>query len=105
MERGKRPQRNAVARVDEVAGDHLFDPVEACPPAQWSESGGYEDQRIRCFDPGTRTWHPGPNLPTEQAWAAAVTAGGRLYIVAGAHLSRQHGAIVFDDRTYVLRPR
>ena len=65
--------------------------------------GGYEDQRIRCYDPGTRTWRPGPNLPTEQAWGAAVVLDGQLFIVGGAHYSKTLETVVFDDRTYVLR--
>jgi N-acetylneuraminic acid mutarotase len=65
--------------------------------------GGYNDQRIRCFDPATRTWSAGPDLPTEQAWAAAAVLDGRLYVVGGAHYSKGHAAIVFDDRVFVLR--
>lgn len=65
--------------------------------------GGYQTRRIRCFDPRSRTWRAGPDLPTEQAWAAATVLDGRLYLIGGAHYSQNHGAIVFDDRTYVLR--
>lgn len=65
--------------------------------------GGHGDRRIRCYNPTTRTWHPGPDLPVEQAWAAAAVLDGRLYIVGGAHYSQPHEAIVFDDRTFVLR--
>lgn len=65
--------------------------------------GGYDDRRIRCFDPQVRTWRAGPDLPTEQAWAAAEVLDDRLFIIGGAHRSPAHGAIVFDDRTYVLR--
>ncbi len=65
--------------------------------------GGYRDQRIRCYNPATRTWRPGPDLPVEQAWAAAAVLDDRLYIVGGAHYSQPHEAIVFDDRTFVLR--
>ncbi|MFH1567213.1 MAG: DUF1668 domain-containing protein, partial [Gemmatimonadota bacterium] len=65
--------------------------------------GGYEDRTIRCFDPRARTWRRGPDLPTEQAWAAAIVVEGRLYVIGGAHRSRPHDAIVFDDRTYVFR--
>jgi hypothetical protein len=65
--------------------------------------GGYRDRRIRCYNPATRTWRPGPDLPVEQAWAAAAVLDGRLYIVGGARYSEPHDAIVFDDRTFVLR--
>ena len=30
--------------------------------------GGYEDQRTRCYNPQSRTWRAGPDLPNEQAW-------------------------------------
>ena len=65
--------------------------------------GGYEDQRIRCYNPGTRTWRAGPDLPTEQSWGAATVMNGQLIIVGGAHYSTEHEVVVFDDRTYVLR--
>ncbi|MBT4610687.1 MAG: hypothetical protein HOC05_11650, partial [Gemmatimonadetes bacterium] len=45
----------------------------------------------------------GPDLPTEQAWAAAVVTEGKLMITGGAHGSQQHDATVFDDRSYCLR--
>jgi hypothetical protein len=65
--------------------------------------GGYQDQRSRCFDPVTRTWRDGPDLPTSQAWAAATVLEGELVIVGGAHWSEGHDTVVFDDRTYALR--
>ncbi|MBM3278421.1 MAG: hypothetical protein FJY95_10125 [Candidatus Handelsmanbacteria bacterium] len=65
--------------------------------------GGYRDRSIRCYNPTTRTWRRGPDLPVEQAWAAAAVLEGRLYIVGGAHYSQSHDAVVFDDRTFVLR--
>ena len=65
--------------------------------------GGYGDQRIRCYNPATRTWRLGPKLPTEQSWGAATVMNGQLIITGGAHYSRRHATVVFDDRTYVLR--
>jgi hypothetical protein len=65
--------------------------------------GGYHDASVRCYDPQARRWTPGPDLPVEQAWAAAEVLDGRLYISGGAHFSAPHQAIVFDDRTWVLR--
>lgn len=65
--------------------------------------GGHGDQSIRCYNPSTRSWRQGPDLPTEQAWAAAAVMNGELIIVGGAHGSPRHEATVFDDRTYVLR--
>ena len=66
--------------------------------------GGFGDRSTRCYNPCTRTWRVGPDLPTEQAWAAAVVLNDRLYVCGGAHRSEPHDAIVFDDRTYALRP-
>ncbi|MBT5060050.1 MAG: hypothetical protein HOM68_26145 [Gemmatimonadetes bacterium] len=65
--------------------------------------GGHGVQTIRCYDPASRTWRNGPDLPTEQAWAAAVVTEGKLMITGGAHGSQQHDATVFDDRSYCLR--
>ncbi len=66
--------------------------------------GGYHDRSVRCYDPKARRWAHGPDLPVEQAWAAAEVLNGRLYICGGARFSPAHEAIVFDDRTWVLRP-
>ena len=65
--------------------------------------GGYEDRRCRCYNPETRTWRAGPDLPTEQSWGAAAVMNDQLFITGGAHFSQQHNTVVFDDRTYVLR--
>ena len=65
--------------------------------------GGFGDRRCRCYDPGTRTWRVGPDLPTEQAWGAAIVLDGQLFIVGGAHATETHDGVVFDDRSYILR--
>ena len=65
--------------------------------------GGYQDQRIRCYNPRTRSWRAGPDLPTEQAWGAASVIDDQLIIVGGAHFAQECSCVVFDDRTYVLR--
>ncbi len=65
--------------------------------------GGPADKGIRCYNPQTKTWRNGPDMPTAQAWAAATVMGGQLIIVGGAHESVMHDAVVYDDRTYVLR--
>ena len=65
--------------------------------------GGPADKGIRCYNPQTRTWRAGPDLPTAQAWGAAIVMHGQLIIVGGAHESAMHNAVVYDDRTYVLR--
>jgi hypothetical protein len=65
--------------------------------------GGFGDQRCRCYDPRTRTWRAGPDLPTEQAWGAAIVLHGQLLVAGGAHASPTHDAVVFDDRSYILR--
>ena len=65
--------------------------------------GGFGDKRIRCFDPRTRKWRAGPDLPTAQSWGAATLMKDQLFIVGGAHYSEGHNTVVFDDRTYVLR--
>ena len=66
--------------------------------------GGFGDRRCRRYDPAARTWQPGPDLPTEQAWGAAIVVAGELFVIGGAHAGTPHGAVLFDDRTYVLRP-
>lgn len=65
--------------------------------------GGFRDRRTRCYNPATRTWRAGPDLPVGLAWGAAAVMDGRLILVGGAHWSERHQAIVFDDRTYILR--
>ena len=65
--------------------------------------GGPADKGIRCYNPQTRTWRAGPDLPTAQAWGAAIVMHGQLIIVGGAHESAMHNAVIYDDRTYVLR--
>ena len=67
--------------------------------------GGFGDGLIRCYDPHTRSWRSGPNLPTEQAWGAASVLNGHLVITGGAHTIPLRDNVVFDDRTYVLRSR
>ena len=65
--------------------------------------GGFGDRRCRCYNPDTRTWRLGPDLPTEQAWGAAIVYEGQLFVTGGAHASPMHDAVVFDDRSYRLR--
>jgi len=65
--------------------------------------GGLKDQRIRCYNPSTRTWRTGPDLPTGQAWGAATVMDDQLFIVGGAHHSKVHETVVYDDCTYILR--
>ena len=65
--------------------------------------GGYESQLIRCYNPLTRSWRSGPDLPTQQSWGAAVVMDGRLFVIGGAHYSNRHKCVIFDDRTYVFR--
>jgi len=65
--------------------------------------GGYGDKRIRCYNPQTRAWRVGPDLPAGQAWGAAAVMDGQLIITGGAHQSELHDTVVFDDRTYILR--
>ena len=65
--------------------------------------GGFKDQQTRCYNPTTRTWRAGPDLPVGLAWGAAAVMDGRLIVAGGAHRSAGHQAVVFDDRTYVLR--
>ena len=65
--------------------------------------GGPADKGIRCYNPQTRAWRTGPDMPTPQAWGAAIVVNEQLIITGGAHESAMHGAVVYDDRTYVLR--
>ena len=65
--------------------------------------GGYGDQSIRCYDPKTRHWRAGPDLPVGQAWGGAVVMNDQLFVVGGAHYSEVQETVVFDDRTFVLR--
>ncbi|MCX6050368.1 MAG: hypothetical protein NT075_35175 [Chloroflexi bacterium] len=62
--------------------------------------GGYPSKETWRFSPQTRRWQRGPDLPTEQSWAAAASHLGRLLIIGGAHWSAIHQLFVFDDRTY-----
>jgi len=67
--------------------------------------GGYGDKRTRCYNPRTRIWRAGPDLPAGQAWGAAAVMDEQLIIVGGAHRSEVHDSVVFDDRMYVLRDK
>lgn len=78
-------------------------PLAAAYQGEFWLIGGHGDCSIRCFDPATRTWRRGPDLPTEQAWAGATVMDGELFVVGGAHSSARHDAVIFDDRTYSLR--
>jgi hypothetical protein len=42
-------------------------------------------------------------LPTGQAWGAATVMDDQLFIVGGAHHSKVHETVVYDDCTYILR--
>jgi len=101
------------------AGFFAYDPVTACwdttlpaPPTLpqaalmtahrgevWVLGGNRRKESWR-FSPQRRQWQPGPDLPTEQSWAAAASHQGRLLIIGGAHWSTTHQLYVFDDRTY-----
>ena len=65
--------------------------------------GGFKDRRTRCYNPDTRAWRAGPDLPVGLAWGAAAVMNGELILVGGAHWSERHQTVVFDDRTYTLR--
>ena len=66
--------------------------------------GGSLSRTTQRYRPQQRTWVPGPDLPTDQAWGAALDLGGRLIVAGGAHWSERHRIYVFDDRTWALRP-
>ncbi len=66
--------------------------------------GGYLSKDTFRYSPAERKWRPGPPLPTQQSWGAAAVLEDRLYIIGGAHRSEAQEFVVFDDRTYVLRP-
>lgn len=62
--------------------------------------GGYPSKETWRFSPQTHRWRRGPDLPTEQSWAAAASHQDRLLVIGGAHWSATHQLFVFDDRTY-----
>lgn len=64
--------------------------------------GGHGDRRVRIFDPVTRLWRAGPDLPVGLAWAAAQVIGGELILVGGAYAEDRHNATVYEDRTFAL---
>jgi hypothetical protein len=62
------------------------------------------------FTPGGG-WRVGPSMPTPQAWAAAASHGGHLYVLSGGHKMEFHpdpfagwggGSTHYDDRCYRL---
>ncbi|MFH1568405.1 MAG: hypothetical protein ABIL09_10460 [Gemmatimonadota bacterium] len=67
--------------------------------------GGSRRRSTHLYDPRQRTWCDGPELPTDQAWGAALELGGRLLVAGGAHWSEVHRTYVFDDRVFELRER
>jgi len=62
--------------------------------------GGNRRKESWRFSPPRQAWQRGPDLPTEQSWAAAASHQGRLLIIGGAHWSTTHQLYIFDDRTY-----
>lgn len=66
------------------------------------------------YAPGsTYGWRGGPAMPTPQAWAAASSHGGDLYLLSGGHKMEFHpnsfegwggGATHYDDRCWRLLP-
>lgn len=58
---------------------------------------------VYCYSPKTRTWRPGPDLPTPQAWAAGGEIDGKLIAVGGAHWSEKPEYFIFEDRVFVAR--
>lgn len=65
--------------------------------------GGFDHAAVQCYDPATRTWEAGPDLPTRQAWGAAIVVDDELMIIGGAHGATPHEGVIYDDRTFVLR--
>ena len=65
--------------------------------------GGINDTRIRCYNPQTKAWRAGPDLPVGQAWGGATVFNDQLTIVGGAHHSAVQDVVVYDDSMYILR--
>lgn len=54
------------------------------------------------FDPTSRSWTRGPDLPTSQSWGAAWSAGGVLLCIGGAHWLEEEQTYHFDNRVFKL---
>ncbi|MFN7625126.1 MAG: hypothetical protein ACK5RS_18465, partial [Acidobacteriota bacterium] len=57
----------------------------------------------RIYNPRTRTWRMGPELPIPLSWGAAGVVGGRLYVTGGAaERSADDRTWIYNDRTFRL---
>lgn len=65
--------------------------------------GGFDYDAVWCYNPQTRTWRSGPDLPTPQSWGAAIVVDDELFVICGAHGATPHEGVIYDDRTFVLR--
>ncbi len=65
--------------------------------------GGSRRRDTNVYDPTTRTWARGPDLPTDNSWGAALDLHGTLIIAGGAHWSECHQRYFFDDRVLALK--
>lgn len=53
------------------------------------------------YNPKTRSWAAGPEMPTPRNWGAAAVLNGHLYIAGGAYGS--HGYYIFPSSAFMMR--
>lgn len=64
--------------------------------------GGSRRRDTHIYDPETRRWRDGPDLPCDNSWGAAVDVSGTLLVAGGAHWSERHQSYFFDDRVWAF---
>ena len=105
--------RNGLLRLDPRSGEwdtglpQLAESPQAAQVAAFDGKmwvmGGSRRRDTNTYDPKTRSWSKGPDLPTDNSWGAALELGGRLIVAGGAHWSERHQRYFFDDRVFALR--
>ena len=55
------------------------------------------------YNPTSKDWRKGPDLPSPTMWGCAFTIDGKLYVPGGA--GPKHGHMVFHSRTLRLREK
>jgi hypothetical protein len=64
---------------------------------------GVDGRGVYHYDPRSKAWERGPDLPLPVSWGAATEVHGELLIAGGAYRADDVGDYFNSDRTFVLR--